>query len=151
VTAKVTALPGPAEPAETLGDAALLELSCRKPERFGEIYDRYIGEIHAYLGRRLDQQAADDLAAEVFLTAFRKRETFDARRGTDWLINLDRYVADRMTKLLYENPAPVKVRSAAFQVLKTTKGVSDLGRGRTRWAGPATRSPCRSWRRRATC
>ncbi|WP_223166869.1 RNA polymerase sigma factor [Nonomuraea sp. SYSU D8015] len=72
---------GTSDPAGALSDAALLELSCRRPERFGEIYDRYIGEIHAYLGRRLDRQAADDLAAEVFLTAFRKRETFDARRG----------------------------------------------------------------------
>lgn len=81
MTANVTALAGPADPAETLGDAALLELSCRRPERFGEIYDRYMGEIHAYLGRRLDRQAADDLAAEVFLTAFRKRGTFDAERG----------------------------------------------------------------------
>ncbi|NUP18866.1 MAG: RNA polymerase sigma factor [Streptomyces sp.] len=71
----------------TISDEALVELSRRTPERFGEIYDRYVGEIHAYLGRRLDRQAADDLAAEVFLAAFRKRETFDPRRGTvrPWL------------------------------------------------------------------
>ncbi|MEV0591743.1 RNA polymerase sigma factor [Nonomuraea cavernae] len=66
---------------EKISDAALLELSRRKPERFGEIYDRYVGEIHAYLGRRLDRQAADDLTAEVFLAAFRKREAFDPQRG----------------------------------------------------------------------
>ncbi|MBE1592930.1 RNA polymerase sigma factor [Nonomuraea angiospora] len=81
MTAKVTARAGPSDPAEALSDAALLELSCRKPERFGEIYDRYVAEIHAYLGRRLDRQAADDLTAEVFLAAFRKRETFDSGRG----------------------------------------------------------------------
>lgn len=45
----------------------------------------------------------------------------------DWLVNLDHYVAKRMTGLLYENPVPFKVRSAAFQALKATKGVSDLG------------------------
>ncbi|HEX4811414.1 MAG TPA: RNA polymerase sigma factor [Nonomuraea sp.] len=78
---------GIADPAGTLSDEALLELSRRRPERFGEIYDRYVREIHGYLGRRLDRQAADDLTAEVFLAAFRKRETFDPRRGTvrPWL------------------------------------------------------------------
>ncbi|MER5999410.1 hypothetical protein ABT120_12615 [Nonomuraea angiospora] len=45
----------------------------------------------------------------------------------DWLVNLDRYVGEYLTRLLYENPVPFKVRSAAYQVLKTTKGVSDLG------------------------
>ncbi|MFG3441211.1 RNA polymerase sigma factor [Nonomuraea sp. NPDC047897] len=75
------------DPSEMISDAALVELSRRSPERFGEIYDRYVREIHAYLGRRLDWQAADDLTAEVFLAAFRKRETFDPQRGTvrPWL------------------------------------------------------------------
>ncbi|MFC7647611.1 RNA polymerase sigma factor [Streptosporangium lutulentum] len=69
------------DPAEGISDAALLELSRRRPERFGDIYDRYVSEIHAYLGRRLGREAADDLTAEVFLAAFRKRETFDPERG----------------------------------------------------------------------
>jgi RNA polymerase sigma factor (sigma-70 family) len=79
--------PGLADPPGTVSDEALVELSRRTPERFGEIYDRYVSEIHAYLGRRLDRQAADDLTAEVFLAAFRKRETFDPRRGAvrPWL------------------------------------------------------------------
>ncbi|MEU0566500.1 RNA polymerase sigma factor [Nonomuraea sp. NPDC005983] len=86
MTAKSTA-PDLADPRGTISDEVLLELSRRRPERFGEIYDRYVREIHAYLGRRLDRQAADDLAAEVFLAAFRKRETFAPRRGTvrSWL------------------------------------------------------------------
>ncbi|MFG1947257.1 hypothetical protein [Nonomuraea sp. NPDC048826] len=48
----------------------------------------------------------------------------------DWLVNLDRYVAQRAVELLYANPVPDKVRAAAYQVLKTTKGVSDLGRSK---------------------
>ncbi|MET7462649.1 RNA polymerase sigma factor [Nonomuraea sp. NPDC005501] len=86
MTAKMTA-PGLDDPPETVSDEALVELSRRTPERFGEIYDRYVSEIHAYLGRRLDRQAADDLTAEVFLAAFRKRETFDPQRGAvrPWL------------------------------------------------------------------
>ncbi|MEV0161979.1 RNA polymerase sigma factor [Nonomuraea fuscirosea] len=80
MTANSTA-PDLADPRETISDEALVELSRRTPERFGEIYDRYVSEIYAYLGRRLDRQAADDLTAEVFLAAFRKRETFDPGRG----------------------------------------------------------------------
>lgn len=48
----------------------------------------------------------------------------------DWQANLDRYVAQRAVELLYANPVPDKVRAAAYQVLKTTKGVSDLGRSK---------------------
>lgn len=86
MTANSTA-PDLTDPRGTISDEALVELSRRTPERFGEIYDRYVSEIHAYLGRRLDRQAADDLTAEVFLAAFRKRETFDPRRGAvrPWL------------------------------------------------------------------
>ncbi|MGI5290935.1 RNA polymerase sigma factor [Nonomuraea polychroma] len=80
-------VPDLADPRGTISDEALVELSRRTPERFGEIYDRYVSEIHAFLGRRLDRQAADDLTAEVFLAAFRKRETFDPGRGAvrPWL------------------------------------------------------------------
>ncbi|MGI5486609.1 RNA polymerase sigma factor [Microtetraspora malaysiensis] len=89
MTANLTA-PDLSDPTETISDAALLALSRRRPERFGEIYDRYVSEIHAYLGRRLDRQAADDLTAEVFLAAFRKRETFDPERGEvrPWLYGI---------------------------------------------------------------
>ncbi|WP_329083691.1 MULTISPECIES: RNA polymerase sigma factor [unclassified Streptosporangium] len=90
MTANVTGLFGHADPPGEISDAALLELSRRRPERFGEIYDRYFREIHGYLGRRLDRQVADDLAAEVFLTAFRKREQFDPERGEvrPWLYGI---------------------------------------------------------------
>ncbi|MEU8203479.1 RNA polymerase sigma factor [Streptosporangium sp. NPDC049046] len=90
MTAKVTRPVGRADPPGEISDATLLELSLRSPERFGEIYDRHFREIHGYLGRRLDQQAADDLAAEVFLTAFRKRDRFDPERGEvrPWLYGI---------------------------------------------------------------
>jgi RNA polymerase sigma-70 factor (ECF subfamily) len=78
------------DPSGAISDADLVEASYRRPERFGELYDRYIGEIHAYLGRRLGQEAADDLAAEVFLAAFKKRTTFDRERGEvrPWLYGI---------------------------------------------------------------
>ncbi|MBT2225906.1 hypothetical protein [Nonomuraea sp. NEAU-A123] len=48
----------------------------------------------------------------------------------DWLSRLDSYVARDLSQMLFKVPVPPKVRSAAFQALKTTKGVTDLGRAK---------------------
>jgi hypothetical protein len=62
-------------------DAQAVYLSLREPDRFGVIFDRYFAEIHGYVARRIGGDAADDIAADTFLTAFRKRRNFDADRG----------------------------------------------------------------------
>jgi RNA polymerase sigma factor (sigma-70 family) len=62
-------------------DASTVELSLAEPDRFGVIFDRYFAEIHGYAARRLGRDAADDVAADTFLTAFRQRRRFDAGRG----------------------------------------------------------------------
>jgi RNA polymerase sigma factor (sigma-70 family) len=62
-------------------DAADLDRSLREPDQFGAIFDRYFTEIHGYVARRLGDDAADDIAADTFLTAFRKRGQFDAGQG----------------------------------------------------------------------
>lgn len=62
-------------------DASAVELSLAEPDRFGVIFDRYFAEIHGYAARRLGRDAADDVAADTFLTAFRQRRRFDAGRG----------------------------------------------------------------------
>ena len=71
-------------------DAQQVELSLRDPERFGVVFDRYFDEIHGYVTRRLGRDAADDVAAETFLTAFRSRRRFEASRGTvrAWLYGI---------------------------------------------------------------
>ena len=60
------------------------------PERFGAVFDRYFAEIHGYAARRVGRDAAADIAAEVFLTAFRVRRTFDPGRGSvkAWLYGI---------------------------------------------------------------
>ncbi len=62
-------------------DAELVASSVREPERFALLYDRYFDDIHRYLAARLGRENADDLAAETFLIAFRRRTDFDASRG----------------------------------------------------------------------
>lgn len=63
-------------------DEAVLAESLSSPERFGELYSRYFGEVYRYMAGRLGPDAADDLAAETFLAAFRRRSTFDPGLGS---------------------------------------------------------------------
>ncbi|MFD0688014.1 RNA polymerase sigma factor [Actinomadura fibrosa] len=82
----------PEPPPPPLSDdvAALIAASREHPERFAELFDRHYAEIRRYIDRRLGADAADDLAAEVFLVAFRKRSAFDPQQGTPraWLYGI---------------------------------------------------------------
>ncbi|WP_235037194.1 RNA polymerase sigma factor [Actinomadura sp. K4S16] len=62
-------------------DAEVIAASQREPDRFTEIFDRYYPEIHRYVDRRLGADAADDIASETFLVAFRKRARYDSGQG----------------------------------------------------------------------
>ncbi|HEY2576975.1 MAG TPA: RNA polymerase sigma factor [Streptosporangiaceae bacterium] len=82
--------PRPRAACDAGDDVRDIEMSVRDPDRFGAIFDRYFGEIHRYVARRLGDEAADDIAAETFLTAFGKRHRFDASRGIvrAWLFGI---------------------------------------------------------------
>jgi RNA polymerase sigma-70 factor (ECF subfamily) len=60
------------------------------PDQFAAIYERYIAEIYRYIAGRLGRDVADDLAAETFLVAFRKRDRVDPARGgvRPWLYGI---------------------------------------------------------------
>ncbi|MET8867626.1 RNA polymerase sigma factor [Nonomuraea sp. NPDC004580] len=62
-------------------DAQLIEVSLHRPERFGALFDRHHEAIHRYVHLRLGESAADDIAAETFLRAFRSREGYDLSRS----------------------------------------------------------------------
>lgn len=65
--------------------------------RFGEVFDGYFEEIHRYAARRLGPSAAADVAAQVFLEAFRHRQRYDpARAGVrTWLYGIATKVIGR--------------------------------------------------------
>ncbi|MFC4495095.1 RNA polymerase sigma factor [Streptomyces ovatisporus] len=75
---------------EPLGDSALVQASQTDPQRFAELYDRHAPDIHRYAARRLGDSAADDVVAETFLVAFRRRDRFDPSRGAarPWLYGI---------------------------------------------------------------
>ncbi|MET7462651.1 hypothetical protein [Nonomuraea sp. NPDC005501] len=78
----------------------------------------------------LRKQLTAEVSTWIDEAAEEAKTTAPQATKNDWLVNLDRYVAQRAAELLYANPVPDKVRAAAYQVLKTTKGVSDLGRSK---------------------
>lgn len=77
-------------PSSDEDDAAIIEGSTRRPERFAVIFDRHAPHIQRYLTRRLGRQVADDLVAETFLVAFRQREDYDLARpdARPWLYGI---------------------------------------------------------------
>jgi RNA polymerase sigma factor (sigma-70 family) len=85
----------PARPKQASGmappDAAIIERSARDPESFAILYDRHAATLHRYVARRLGESVADDIVAETFLCAFRKRDRFDPGTSADarpWLYGI---------------------------------------------------------------
>lgn len=79
--------------AQVTGDALIIQESLADPERFAGLFDRYADEIHRYVSRRLGPEsvsAADDVTAETFLAAFRKRARYDRSRpdARPWLYGM---------------------------------------------------------------
>jgi RNA polymerase sigma factor (sigma-70 family) len=76
--------------ADADADADAITASKAEPERFTEIFDRYFAEVYGYVARRVGEQAAEDIAAETFLVAFRRRERYEDRIGTarPWLYGI---------------------------------------------------------------
>src|SRR5215467_2544750 len=64
--------------------------SMAAPEVFAVVFDRHFHEIHGYVARRLGTSAADDIAADTFLIAYRKRASYDATVGSvrAWLYGI---------------------------------------------------------------
>ena len=69
------------------------------PERFATLFDRHAVAVHRYLARRVGS-AADDLLAETFLIAFRRRSTYRSQ-GVDpraWLYGIATNVLHRQAR-----------------------------------------------------
>ncbi|GAA2650590.1 RNA polymerase sigma factor [Nonomuraea recticatena] len=79
-----------ADVGEQVTDAELAAGFARDPELFTVVHDRHFRDIYLYVAGRLDAQAAEDIAAETFLTAFSRRGSFDSGRGSlrPWLFGI---------------------------------------------------------------
>jgi RNA polymerase sigma factor (sigma-70 family) len=57
---------------------------------FAALYDQHFHDIYRYIAGRLGRDVADDIAADTYLVALRKRDSFDAARGgvRPWLFGI---------------------------------------------------------------
>lgn len=76
--------------APEIDDSGLIVASLDDPERFTTVYDRHFPAIHRYVAGRLGAQAAEDVVAETFLAAFRRRASYDPSKGQvrPWLFGI---------------------------------------------------------------
>jgi RNA polymerase sigma-70 factor (ECF subfamily) len=88
----MTVAPGAGTREEDRGesDARVIERSRDEPELFAVLFDRYADAVHRYAARRLGAEAAEDVMAETFVTAFQRRETYDLTRADarPWLFGI---------------------------------------------------------------
>lgn len=78
------------ESSAQVDDATLIDRSRSQPEVFSTIFDRYVGRLHGYVARRLGPDVADDIVAETFLVAFRRRDAYDlgCLNAAPWLFGI---------------------------------------------------------------
>jgi RNA polymerase sigma factor (sigma-70 family) len=71
-------------------DTQLIAASLAEPARFAELFDRHYPAILRYLRRRVGRHLADDLAAETFTLAFRRRHQYRAEHpdAAAWLYGI---------------------------------------------------------------
>jgi RNA polymerase sigma factor (sigma-70 family) len=75
---------------EALTDAEIIASSGPDPGQFALIFDRHFAAIHRYLHRRVGRELAEDLAAETFAVALRRRAGYDPHRADarPWLFGI---------------------------------------------------------------
>ncbi|MGH3264528.1 MAG: RNA polymerase sigma factor, partial [Trebonia sp.] len=75
-------------------DAELLVRSVAEPALFGELYERHGLAVRRYVVRRIGDGAGEDLAADVFVRAFRARGRYRPDRETalPWLLGIANHV-----------------------------------------------------------
>jgi RNA polymerase sigma factor (sigma-70 family) len=81
----------PAGPAGDAGDdGEVIARSLRDPEQFAVVFRRHAPQIQRYAVRRVGADAADDVVAETFLTAFRQRDRYrhDRPDARPWLYGI---------------------------------------------------------------
>lgn len=73
-----------------ISDAEAIVASQATPERFALIFDRHYPAIQGYLRRRIERSSADDLAAETFIVAFRRRKDYEPSQADarPWLFGI---------------------------------------------------------------
>uniref|UniRef100_A0AAU2VPE0 RNA polymerase sigma factor n=2 Tax=unclassified Streptomyces TaxID=2593676 RepID=A0AAU2VPE0_9ACTN len=118
-------------------DAQVIERSRDEPELFAALFDRYADAVHRYAARRLGPEAAEDLMAETFTTAFQRRHSYDLSRGdarpwlfgiTTNLVSRHRRSEARRFKALARVPEPVEHEEPVADLAVARAGATGVRR-----------------------
>lgn len=72
-----------------MSERTVLHMSTEAERRFDAIFDEHHADIYRYCVRRLDRSEAEDAAADVFATAWRRIDDVpDGVRAKSWLIGV---------------------------------------------------------------
>jgi len=84
------AITGPAASCDDAPDGDVIGRSHSKPELFALLFRRHATAIGRYAARRLGPGPAEDIVAETFLVAFRRRDRYDPARcdARPWLYGI---------------------------------------------------------------
>ena len=76
-------------------DSDSITRAAADPQAFAQVFDRHAGVVESFLRRRLGPDAAQDALSETFLTAFRRRDSFDHEweSARPWLLGIASRVA----------------------------------------------------------
>jgi RNA polymerase sigma factor (sigma-70 family) len=89
----------PRSPGEraVVDDSHVIDWSRRDPDAFAELFHRHSGEIGRYVTRRIGPGIAEDIVAETFLVAFRRRDAYDTghKDARPWLYGIATKVMQR--------------------------------------------------------
>jgi len=71
-------------------DAMVIGASIADADQFGVLYDRYAATLYRYAQRRVGPELAEDLVADTFVAAFRRRSRYDLSRpdARPWLFGI---------------------------------------------------------------
>jgi len=88
--AMLTERAGQATKGKGMTDDVIIKRSLDEPDCFAEIFERHADEIARYVHARLGPDLAEDVTAETFLAAFRRRHHYDTTRtdARPWLYGI---------------------------------------------------------------
>jgi RNA polymerase sigma factor (sigma-70 family) len=102
-----------------LSDARILRDSVSEPAIFSSVYERHLRAVASYVARRTGPELSEDLTAEVFVRAFRKRAVFRDDHGSalPWLLGI-------ANNLIADHRRAERRRLEALQRLAAARPVS---------------------------
>ncbi len=105
-------------------DAAIIEASKADPEVFAELFDRHAQVIHRYIARRIGPQIAEDVVAETFLVAFRRRDRYEPAQADarPWLYGIATHLISQHRR---DESRQLRLRQAARPMPSVEPGHED--------------------------